>query len=125
MEESSLIKPDIINDEMLFLIIHKIIEVIDPEQIILFGSYAQGNYDHTSDLDLAVIVNNSSEVRYRRAIPIRLALSKIIFPMDVVVFTKQEIEDWAGVRQAFSSTIMETGKVIYDKYKKKFDRILD
>ncbi len=36
-------------------IIQKIILVSDPEQIILFGSYATNSFDTDSDLDLLII----------------------------------------------------------------------
>lgn len=36
-------------------IINKIVAEYDPEQIILFGSYANGNPSDNSDLDLFII----------------------------------------------------------------------
>ena len=118
MEEGALIQPIIITKDIIDIIIQKIIGAVNPEKIILFGSYAKGNYNSKSDLDIAVIVKDSKEPQYRRAVPIRLALSHIIFPKDIVVFTEQEIIDWQDVPQAFITTILKTGKIIYLKDEK-------
>ncbi len=118
MEQGALIQPDFITQDIIEIIIQKIIRAVNPEKIILFGSYAKGNYDSKSDLDIAVIVKSSKEPKYRRAVPIRLALSHLIFPKDIVVFTEEEISDWQDVPQAFITTILRTGTVIYEKDKK-------
>lgn len=78
MEEGALIQPKIITQDILEIIIQKIISAINPEKIILFGSCAKGNHNSNSDLDIAVIVKVSKEPQYRRAVPIRLALSHLI-----------------------------------------------
>ncbi len=39
-------------------ITRRILSVSDPEKIILFGSYARGDNDLDSDLDLLVIIKN-------------------------------------------------------------------
>ena len=118
MEEGALIQPKIITQDIIDIIIQKIISAVNPEKIILFGSYAKGKQNSKSDLDIAVIVKNSEEPQYRRPVPIRLALSHIIFPKDIIVFTEQEIIDWQDVPQAFITTILKTGKNIYEKDKK-------
>jgi len=44
------------NDEIMQLI-YLVVEVADPDRIILFGSYAYGEPDDKSDIDLLVIKN--------------------------------------------------------------------
>ena len=43
------------NNEEVMQFVGLLIEVSDPDKIILFGSYAYGNPDNRSDLDLLVI----------------------------------------------------------------------
>ena len=45
------------NDEINQLV-YLIVEIADPDKIILFGSYAYGNPNEKSDLDLLVIRND-------------------------------------------------------------------
>jgi len=46
------------NDEIMQFV-YIIVEVADPDKIILFGSYAYGNPDEKSDIDLLVIKNGN------------------------------------------------------------------
>ena len=53
-------------------ITRRIIETSHPERIILFGSYARGNFNADSDLDLLVIISGvrhlrQESIRVRRA----------------------------------------------------------
>lgn len=95
-------------------IVQRIVDAIHPQRIILFGSRARGDARPDSDLDLLVIAD-SSEPRYRRAAPLYGALSDILIPMDILVYTPQEVEEWSGVRQAFVTTAVREGKVLYEK----------
>jgi len=44
----------------------RIVSEVNPEKIILFGSYARGTPHEDSDLDLFVIVHSSDQPAYRR-----------------------------------------------------------
>jgi predicted nucleotidyltransferase len=95
-------------------IVNHIVAAAGPKKIILFGSYARGEARPTSDLDLLVIAD-STIPRHRRSAPLYGALSKILLPMDIVVFTPEEVQEWSGVRQAFVTTAVREGKVLYEK----------
>ena len=96
--------------------INQIIKIIkdniNPEKIILFGSYANGNPDEHSDLDL-LIVKDSDVPRYKRGREIRKYLRGIGVPLDIIVYTKDEIDRWKNVEEAFITQIMKNGKVLY------------
>ena len=47
-------------------IVRRLVEGLQPEQIILFGSYAYGQPTEGSDLDIMIIVSESSEPAHRR-----------------------------------------------------------
>jgi len=95
-------------------IVNHIVATADPKKIILFGSYARGEARSTSDLDLLVIAD-SALPRHRRSAPLYGALSKILLPMDIVVFTPEEVQEWSRVRQAFVTTAVREGRVLYEK----------
>ena len=95
-------------------VVRRIVESAHPEKIILFGSHAYGMSYKGSDLDLLVVME-SSLPRYKRAVPIYKALAGLLIPKDVLVYTPQEIEAWSEVPQAFITTVMRKGKVIYEK----------
>jgi len=110
-----LVKVERVDEEILKEIIRRIVSVIDPEKIILFGSYAYGEPKKESDLDLLVIIKESSLPRYKRSVPIYRTLAGILIPKDIIVYTEKEVEEWRNVPLAFITTIIRKGKVIYEK----------
>ncbi len=96
------------------VIVDRIVSLVHPEKIVLFGSRAQGTAHPNSDIDLLVIAR-SREPRYRRAAPIYGALSDILMGMDILVYSPQEVEEWSAVPQAFVTTALRRGTVLYEK----------
>jgi uncharacterized protein len=94
-------------------IVRRIVNAIRPHKIVLFGSRARGEARPDSDIDLLVIAP-SAQPRYRRAAPLYGALSDILAPMDIVVYSPEEVQDWSAVRQAFVTTALREGKVLYE-----------
>lgn len=106
-------------------IIGRIASNCKPEKIILFGSYAYGTPTEDSDLDLLVIIKSSKQPRYRRAREIRKHLWGITdIPKDVLVYTQKEIEEWKEVDEAFITTAIKGGKVLYED-QERIDKQLD
>jgi len=103
-----------VTDSLLEEVVRRIVETVQPDRIILFGSRARGEAGPGSDLDLLVI-KESDEPRYRRSIPILGALSRIMVPMDILVYTPEEVREWSQVRQAFVTTALREGRVLYEK----------
>lgn len=94
-------------------IVRRIVKTIDPEKIILFGSQARREARPESDIDLLVIAE-STQPRYRRAAPLYGALSDILAPMDILVYSPEEVREWSQVPQAFVTTAIREGKVLYE-----------
>lgn len=100
--------------EKLTQLVQKIVMTVNPERIVLFGSRARGDYRPDSDLDL-LIIQKSSLPRYRRAAPIRHAISGLFPSKDIVVYTPEEVLEWEDVPNAFVTTALSEGKVLYEK----------
>jgi len=100
-------------DAMLDEIVERIRSVADPELIILFGSRGRGDASSESDLDL-LIVAESTEPRYLRAIALRRALRGMPVPQDVLVFTPAEMEDWRTAPTSLAATALREGRIIYE-----------
>ncbi len=93
-------------------IVKLIVKNLEPEKIILFGSYATGIPDKNSDLDL-LIIKDSEIPRYKRGREIRKHLRGIGVPMEIIVYTNEEIEKWKNVKEAFITQIISKGRVLY------------
>jgi len=95
-------------------VIQRIVETAQPEKIILFGSRGRGEARSDSDFDLLVI-KESDEPGYRRDAALYLALAGLNAPVDVITYTPEEVRDWSAVPQAFITTAVREGKVVYEK----------
>ncbi|HUI43742.1 MAG TPA: nucleotidyltransferase domain-containing protein [Terriglobia bacterium] len=95
-------------------IVRCLVEAAQPEKIILFGSRARGDARPNSDFDVLVI-KESDEPRYRRDAPLYVALAGLDVPVDVMVYTPEEIREWSEVPMAFITTAVREGKVVYER----------
>ena len=82
-----------------------------PEQIILFGSAARGQFKLGSDLDL-LIIKKTKKPFLQRNIEARRCIDARI-PVDLFVLTPKEIEEGKKNWQPFVIEVLEEGRVIY------------
>jgi len=101
-------------DQILAEMVARIRESVHPERIILFGSRARGDARAESDFDLLVI-KQSDEPRYRRSARLYGLLADLPAEVDVMVYTPREVQEWSGVSQAFVTTALREGKVLYER----------
>ena len=92
----------------------KIARRFQPEQIVLFGSYAYGTPRPESDVDLLIIMDSPLRSRQQR-LEISRALSPRPFPLDIVVRTPEEIKDRLALGDPFVHEITTRGKVVYER----------
>jgi predicted nucleotidyltransferase len=102
-----------VDTQVLQEIVARIAQAMRPRKIVLFGSRARGETRPESDIDLLVIAD-STEPRHRRSAPLYGLLSDILAPMDILVYTPAEVDDWREVPQAFVTTALREGKVLYE-----------
>ena len=100
------------------LIIERL-EPLNPEKIILFGSYAYGKPNEDSDIDLYIVTNdnimpknwkekNAIQLKYSRQLR---DLQKII-PIDIIVHTKQMYEKFKNINSSFYKYDIQEGQIL-------------
>jgi len=94
----------------------------DPYKIILFGSYAKGNPNENSDIDLMVILDNDHVSKtYKERLEKKIFIRNLIIeinrkiPIDILVYSKEELNLIRNRGNYFIDEIEKTGKVIYEK----------
>ena len=105
-----------ISEQQISELVNKIVSEYSPEKIVLFGSYAEGNADVDSDLDLLVI-KESILSRTGRIVDLksRLLKYKIMFPIDLLVYTNKELKDENFGKFSFIANVLRTGRVLYER----------
>lgn len=102
-------------DNLFEQITQRLVAEFDPEQIILFGSYAWGSPDKGSDIDLMVIVRRSDLSPYERAVQAHACLSEFDVPKDVIVKTRAEFDFFREVRASLEYKILRQGRTLYER----------
>ena len=103
-----------ITEELLQEVVRRIVSVGSPNKIVLFGSWARGQARPDSDLDL-LIIEESDLPRHRRAGRHRMVLLGLFPAKDIVVWTPDEVAQWQHVSNAFITTILAEGRVLYER----------
>jgi predicted nucleotidyltransferase len=92
-------------------IVRRIVEVAQPERIILFGSAARGEIGPDSDLDLLVV--KAGVHRRRLAREIYRRLFGIPVPVDVIVVTPQDVQAFQGKVGTIIEPALREGRLLY------------
>jgi predicted nucleotidyltransferase len=100
-----------VSQETLRQIIERIVEVAQPEKIILFGSAARGEMGPNSDVDLLVI--KAGVHRLDLAGQIYRNLHGVEEAVDVVVVTPEDIERYGESPALVIAPALQEGKVVY------------
>jgi len=95
-------------------VIRKIVEGYDPEKIIIFGSYARGEWTEDSDLDV-LVVKETDRRPFERIGAVSGSCWPRKLPVDIVVKTPKEIEDELQQKQLFTREIMREGVLVHDR----------
>ena len=89
-----------------------IAEKFHPQRIILFGSYAYGQPEPESDLDLLVVMDTSLR-ESEQALDIRRQLN-LLFGLDLLVYTPEKLAQRLAWGDSFLQEITQRGLVLYE-----------
>jgi predicted nucleotidyltransferase len=103
--EHGLVRPSVIRR-----LVREIAERFQPEQIILFGSYAYGEPHRDSDVDVLVVMPARNEID--QAVRIRLAVAPP-FALDVIVRTPKNLRWRLEAGDWFLREVVGRGKVLH------------
>jgi predicted nucleotidyltransferase len=102
-----------VSSDALAEVVHRIIQAVHPEQILLFGSQAWGQPNEDSDIDLLVVLGASREPGYRRAREVYRSLRGIRLPIEVVVRTRDEMIRAGRVPTSLERQALDRGRLLY------------
>lgn len=90
-----------------------VVDFAHPSKIILFGSYARGEADDESDLDLLVIkpkVKNKG----MEMVGVRHAIGNLGIGVDVLVYSEEEVDEWGHLPGGALYWALKEGKLLYE-----------
>lgn len=83
-----------------------------PDRIVIFGSYARGDAREDSDLDLLVIEPEVRD-RAREMVRLRRLLRPLRIPVDVLVYSSDEVERWGQQPGSVLYWALREGKSVH------------
>lgn len=98
--------------------VRAIVDDVDPDQIILFGSHARREARPDSDVDLIVVESEPFGPDRSRFVEMnRLydTLSHFFVPKDILVFSREEVERWRNSINHVLARSLREGVVLYER----------
>jgi len=95
-------------------IVNKIALNYKPDKIILFGSYAQGNYSDNSDLDF-ILVKDTIIPKHKRGLEVRRLFYGLPIPMDFKIYTSLEFSNELSNHYSFLNSAIKGSKLLYER----------
>lgn len=109
-------KDTINKDDYIELIKEKVLQEKDIilSQIILFGSYARGDFNYDSDIDLLFVTKNNNDSVRNIKYKIERILDDRKYPLDILVYREKDLEKERNIIGSLPYNVMKEGKVVYD-----------
>jgi len=107
-----------VTEEVIQEIVRRFVSVADPRQIVLFGSWARGDARADSDVDMLVVEDgpfNAQNSRRDAAVRLDRALRGLAVPVDILVFTPEEVEKWRRSINHVVFDALHEGRLLYDR----------
>lgn len=102
-----------VTEQLLKEIIDRLVEVLHPQEIYLFGSQASGSTHEHSDLDLFVVVDDDVGDLHELAGQGYLALPATPLSVDLILYRRRSVEKWAPIKFSLPYEVSRKGKLIY------------
>lgn len=94
-------------------ITENLVRKFQPEKVVLFGSWAYGQPGPDSDVDLLVVKEADDIRRLRREID--GSIFPRPFPIDLIVYTPEQLEQARNERDFFITEILTKGQFLYER----------
>ena len=107
-----------VTDDLLNRMVHAIVDEVDSEQAILFGSRGRSDRRADSDVDLIVVEAEPfgpKRSRHREMVRLYHVLAGFVVPADVLVYSREDIEYWRDSPNHVLARALREGKVLCDR----------
>ena len=107
-----------VTDGLLGKMVRAIVDEVDPEQVILFGSRARGDERKNSDVDLIVVEAEPfgpERSRHKELVQIYHALAGFRIPADVLVYSHDDVDYRRDSLNHVPARALREGKVLHER----------
>jgi len=94
--------------------VSRLVEVFQPQAVVLFGSQASGMAHKDSDVDLLVLMDHDKRRDVDQEIEIDRTLPRS-FPLDIIVRKPQDFQRRIEAKDMALITLWKNGKKLYER----------
>lgn len=108
-----------VTDALLGRMVRAIVDEVEPEQVILFGSFGCGDDREGSDIDLIFVeAEPSGPERSRHSEIVRLhhALAGFCVPTEILVYYQEDDSYWHDSLNHVLAGALREGKVLHERH---------
>jgi len=91
----------------------EIVRRLNPHTIILFGSFATGDINEGSDIDILVVAD--FQVGFLDRIKLLMDLNRFGLPVEPIGYTLEEFDRMKEADNGFVARVLNTGRVLYHR----------
>jgi len=92
--------------------VREVVEKLSPSLVVLFGSFASGDINEGSDVDILVVADFKEKFLDR--IRTLIDLNRFRIPIEPVGYTPKEFEEMKRRGNLFITEVLEKGKVLFE-----------
>ena len=107
-----------VTEDLLELMVRRIVSEVDPVKIILFGSRARGDAKPDSDVDVVVIESGGfadGRSRIKEAARLYHVLADVRVCKDILVYSEEDVEYWKDSLNYVLARALREGRVLYER----------
>jgi predicted nucleotidyltransferase len=101
-----------IKEKEISKLVNTIASKYHPQKIILFGSYAKGNANDNSDIDLLIIKDDKLPKIERNRV-VRGFINDYDLPVDIIVKSSDEFDKYKNIIGHVAYSANKYGKIVY------------
>ena len=107
-----------VTDSVIGQMVQAIVDEVDPEQVILFGSRGRGDSKEHSDVDLIVVEAEPfgpERSRHKEMNKLYRTVAGFGVSTDVLVYSLADVEYWRDSLNYVLARALREGKVLYER----------
>ena len=107
-----------LSERVIGAMVQAIVQEVGPRHIYLFGSCARGNQTGDSDVDLLIVEDQKfgpNRNRWSELKRIRKVLRPFRIPKDILVYSRDEFEQWADSGTHVVAHAAREGRLLYER----------
>lgn len=106
-----------VTEKQMKLLVDTIVKEINPNKVVLFGSYAANKQTKDSDVDLIVVIDTDLEKGERKnkvcSLNLLTATDELLFPKDLFIYSEKEFQKLKNNSQSFLFGALKQSRNLY------------